>query len=107
MLCMHHTYISSSRGQKSTCSSQKDFPTNGMDRFKISKWEVVLGAPDRVNKPCLMHDNHLCRVWAYKLLYPNCSHKFNTTEKCNQIKVIGYTDIGIILKLNLQCACRN
>ena len=25
-----------------------------MDRFKSSKWEVVLGAPDRVNIPCLM-----------------------------------------------------
>ena len=22
----------------------------------ISKWEVVLGAPDKVNIPCLMHD---------------------------------------------------
>ena len=31
-----------------------------MDRFKISKWEVVLGAPDKVNIPCLMHDTRLC-----------------------------------------------
>ena len=23
---------------------------------KYPKWEVVLGAPDRVNMPCLMHD---------------------------------------------------
>ena len=27
-----------------------------MDKMLISKWEVVLGAPDRVNIPCLMHD---------------------------------------------------
>ena len=25
-------------------------------------WEVVLGAPDRVNIPCLMHDNRLCQL---------------------------------------------
>ena len=25
------------------------------------KWEVVLGAPDRVNIPCLMHDTRLCQ----------------------------------------------
>ena len=28
----------------------------------ISKWEVVLGAPDRVNIPCLMHDTRLCQL---------------------------------------------
>ena len=33
-----------------------------MDRCKISEWEVVLGAPDRINIPCLMHDTRLCRV---------------------------------------------
>ena len=32
-----------------------------MDRCKISKWEVVLGAPDRVNIPCTMHDTRLCQ----------------------------------------------
>ena len=29
---------------------------------KIQKWEVVLGAPDRVNIPCLVHDTHLCQI---------------------------------------------
>ena len=33
-----------------------------MDRCKISKWEVALGAPDRVNIPCLMHDTRLCQL---------------------------------------------
>ena len=33
-----------------------------MDRCKISKWEVVLGAPDRVNIPRLMHDTRLCQM---------------------------------------------
>ena len=33
-----------------------------MDRCKISKWEVVLGAPDRVNIPCLIHDIRLCQI---------------------------------------------
>ena len=33
-----------------------------MDRFKLSKWEVVLGTPDRVNTPCLMYDTRLCQL---------------------------------------------
>ena len=33
-----------------------------MDRCKLSKWEVVLGAPDRVNIPCLVHDTRLCQI---------------------------------------------
>ena len=33
-----------------------------MDKMKLSKWEVVQGAPDRVNIPCLMHDTHLCQI---------------------------------------------
>ena len=32
-----------------------------MDKMLISKCEVVLGAPDRVNIPCLMHDIRLCQ----------------------------------------------
>ena len=28
---------------------------------KNPKGEVVLGAPDRVNIPCNMHDTHLCQ----------------------------------------------
>ena len=33
-----------------------------MGRCKIYEWEMVLGAPDRVNIPCLMHDTHLCQI---------------------------------------------
>ena len=33
-----------------------------MDRCKISEWKVVLGAPDRVNIPCLVHDTCLCQL---------------------------------------------
>ena len=33
-----------------------------MDRCKISKWEVVLGAPNRVKIHCLMHDTCLCQL---------------------------------------------
>ena len=32
-----------------------------MDRCKISECEVIKGAPNRVNIPCLMRDTHLCR----------------------------------------------
>ena len=33
---------------------------NGQD--VIIQWEVVLGAPDRVNIPCLKHDTRLCQI---------------------------------------------
>ena len=33
-----------------------------MDRCKISEWEVVLGAPDRVNAPCHKHGTRLCQI---------------------------------------------
>ena len=37
-----------------------------MDRFKLSRWikqgEVIQGATDRVNLPCLMHDTSLCQL---------------------------------------------
>ena len=29
---------------------------------EYNKWEVVLGAPDRVNIPCLMYDTRLCTI---------------------------------------------
>ena len=59
MLCMHYEYISSSCGQKSMCKMTSRI-INEIDRCKISEWEVVLGAPDKVKIPCLMHDTHLC-----------------------------------------------
>ena len=50
--------------------SQEDFPNNeiwtrcsnpkGTD-VNYPKWEVVPGAPDRVNIPCLMHPTSLCQ----------------------------------------------
>ena len=33
-----------------------------MDRFKLSKWEVVLGAPDRVNIPYPINDTCRCQI---------------------------------------------
>ena len=33
-----------------------------MGRCKIFEWEVVLGASDRVNIPCLMHDTCFCQI---------------------------------------------
>ena len=53
------------------CSSYEDSPNNvkwtrckypkGTD-VKYPKWEVVLGAPDKVNIPCLMHDTCLFQL---------------------------------------------
>ena len=38
----------------------EDSPDNvKWTRCKYPKWEVVLGDPDRVNRPCLMHDTRL------------------------------------------------
>ena len=33
-----------------------------MDRCQVSEWEVVLGATERLNIPCLMHDTSLCHI---------------------------------------------
>ena len=33
-----------------------------MRATQIPKWEVVLGAPERVNIPCPMHDTRLCQL---------------------------------------------
>ena len=33
-----------------------------MDKMLLSKWGVVLGAPDRVNISRLMHDTRVCRL---------------------------------------------
>ena len=41
---------------------REDLLNNENDRCRISKWEVVLGAQDRVNIPCLMHDTRLCQI---------------------------------------------
>ena len=54
--------ISSSWGQKSTCNNLEEFPNNEMDRCKIFNYEAVLGAPERVNIPFLMHDTCLCQI---------------------------------------------
>ena len=45
--------------KKSMCNNYEDLPNN---ECKTSEWEVVLGAPDRVNIPCLMHDTHHKRI---------------------------------------------
>ena len=34
-------------------------PSSG---FSFAHWEVVQGALDRVNIPCLMHDNCICQM---------------------------------------------
>ena len=57
---------------KLTCGSEEDFPnyeirtrcTNPKNGQMIISniWEVLLGAPDRVNIPCLMHDTCLCQL---------------------------------------------
>ena len=33
-----------------------------MDRYKICEWEVVLGVPDRVDTPCIIHYTRLCQL---------------------------------------------
>ena len=49
-----------------------------MDKMLISKWEVVLGAPERVNIPCLMHDTRLCQ---YDVKMTNNLHGTNKIIK--------------------------
>ena len=52
---MQYTYISSPRGQISTCIGKEHFPNN-------KKWEVVPSCSVRVNIPYLMHDTRLCQI---------------------------------------------
>ena len=54
---MHYKYISLHE-----VKNQRALAKNEIDRCKISKWELVVGAPDRVNIPCLMHDTCLCQL---------------------------------------------
>ena len=43
--------------------SQEDFPNyEKWTRCEYPKWEVVLGAPDNANIPCLMHATRLCQL---------------------------------------------
>ena len=56
-----------------------------MDRCIISNWEVALGAPDRVNIPCLMHDTRLCQL---DVKMTNNSH---TTGPGFKIRWVWYT----------------
>ena len=55
-----------------------------MDRFKLSKWKVVLGAQDRVNIPCFMHDTRICQS-DFKMTTSTepTRHKYKT---CQDIK---------------------
>ena len=47
----------------STCSSYEDSPNNvKWTRCSYPEWEVVIGAPDKVNIHCLMHDTRLCQL---------------------------------------------
>ena len=52
-----------------------------MDKMLISKREVVLGAPDRVNIPCLMHDTRLCQ---YQQHHIQEGRGEESTRKCSE-----------------------
>ena len=39
----------------------RTFPNNVMERCKLSKLEVVLGAPESVTIPCPMHGTRPCQ----------------------------------------------
>ena len=45
------------KNQHALALAKRTFQIVKMD--KTSKWEVVLGAPDKVNITCLMHDTRL------------------------------------------------
>ena len=47
---------------KPTCISQEDFSNDVKWTRRQYPNEVVLGAPDRVNIPCPMHDTRLCQL---------------------------------------------
>ena len=55
-----------------------------MNNMIISKWEVVLGAPDRVNIHCPMHGTSLCQ---YDVKMTNDLNGVNIKYKiCYEVK---------------------
>ena len=77
-MCMHYKYISSSWGKINVHWSRGLPKWCKIDKMLISKWEVVLGAPDRVNIPCLMHDigflqSVLLSLYLWGVLFKNFS----------------------------------
>ena len=55
-LCMHYKYIPYE--VKNTCITYDYFPNNETDRYL----KIGIGAPDRVNIPCLMIDTPFCHI---------------------------------------------
>ena len=92
-----------------------------MDRCKISKWEVVLGAQDRVNIPCLwVHNNYVYKQMCagYIHVYANelCDLIVNPTDMFRfykQIHQYAFHDDKIeklcadtTFQPNMICCCR-
>ena len=48
--------------KNSTHISLENSPNSQMDKCKIFEWEVVLGVPDGVIIPCLMHGTRLSQM---------------------------------------------
>ena len=64
-----------------------------MDKCKISKWEVHLGAPDRVNIPCLILDTRLCQLDVTMTIYHHGTKKDINTKLI--VEYIGSPEVKI------------
>ena len=56
-----------------------------MDYMYLSTWEVVLGAPNRINPPCLMHNTLLFQLHVDESI--NCMKSFQIL-KDNNVAII-------------------
>ena len=70
---------------------------------------MVLGAPDRVNIPCLMHDTRLCQldVKMTNNYHGTKSIKIENLSRCKNVSSIAAVNIGVAVApyLRPRCTC--
>ena len=57
---MQHKYTRPPKGHYQHVLDMKT--SQVMDKIQLSKWEVTLGATDRANITCPMHDTHTSQI---------------------------------------------
>ena len=72
--------------QNEVLRSVRTFQIMKMDKMKLSKWVMVLGAPGGINIPCLMQDTRLC---------PKMTDISHGTQKRFRYKTCHYVETGV------------
>ena len=85
---------------KNVCSNKSTSTCNIHEDFPISKLEVVLGIPGRVNIPCPMHCTRLYQIYQnsknagmYMAFYDNQKGRPTRFSKVNVFKILIRTEL--------------